>query len=656
MTLIVGGVLENRYRIDGLLGQGGMGAVYRAYDIRLQQAVAIKENTVAALGISPEAIAAARKQFEREALVLARLRHPSLPRVIDHFVSRDGNQYLVMDCIEGGDLAQIIAHTGALPESQAVTLVSQVCSALEYLHSQQPPIIHRDIKPQNIKVTPKGQVFLVDFGIAKVGEASKTTTGALGITPGFSPPEQYGLGSTDARSDVYALGATLYVLLTGQTPPESITLLSGEAKLAPPHLVNTGVTQGVQQAVLKAMEPRRTDRPQSVAEFRRMLISAKAIEPSLVPRSLSPTRLADKVEPAESSPAPAKSIMQPKPELSTPAMSHSRSTSVPITKPKPRVRSSARTKRNLLVFLMVGGGMLIVLATLSIAVFSVSMMATPTWPATPLLSASRTPVPPTMRPTSTLVPTLMPAFEPVTIATRVAEKDSMTMVYVPAGEFLMGSSDSDRDAAGDEKPQHLVYLDAFWIDQTEVTNAQYKQCVQDRKCNASEYANNSKYNDDTQPVVGVGWDDAKAYCEWVGRQLPTEAQWEKAARGTDGRIYPWSDQKATCEYAVMNDGSGNGCSKGAAWAVGSKHQGASPYGALDMAGNVWEWVTDWYDRDYYSSSPARNPQGPSAGEFRVLRGGSWLSDYSSDRAAYCSSNMPTLRSYFVGFRCVVVLP
>ena len=277
MTLTTGTTLENRYRIEELLGAGGMGAVYRAYDTRLQQAVAIKENTMAVPGISPEVVTASRHQFEREALMLARLRHPNLPRVSDHFVTSDANQYLVMDFIEGWDLAGVLGRTGPLPEAKALTWISQVCSALEYLHTQQPPITHRDIKPQNIKVTSKGVVFLVDFGIAKVGDVSKTATGAMGVTPGFSPPEQYAMTGTDARSDVYALGATLYALLTGQVPPESISLMSGEAHLMPPQQVNSTVSPTVQQAVLKAMDPRKTDRPQSVAEFRQML-SAKNIE------------------------------------------------------------------------------------------------------------------------------------------------------------------------------------------------------------------------------------------------------------------------------------------------------------------------------------------------------------------------------------------
>ena len=304
-----------------------------------------------------------------------------------------------------------------------------------------------------------------------------------------------------------------------------------------------------------------------------------------------------------------------------------------------------------------GGALVVALAVITCLVGSVIVNNAANSAATQTAIAAR----PTMTATlpATRVPTITP-LPPSTStltagATRIVEKDGMVMVYVPAGEFLMGSSDSDTRAQSGEKPQHKVYMDAFWIDRTEVTNAQYKKCVQaNPACKASSYASDSSFNGDNQPVVGVDWNDAHAYCEWAGRQLPTEAQWEKAARGTDGRIYPWGNQVATCEYAVMDDGSGNGCGKGdAAWAVGSKPKGVSPYGALDMAGNVWEWVADWYDEKYYDSSSAKNPnpQGPMTGQYHVLRGGSWFNVSQNVRTALRGGNTPDLRLNFVGFRC-----
>ena len=235
-----------------------------------------------------------------------------------------------------------------------------------------------------------------------------------------------------------------------------------------------------------------------------------------------------------------------------------------------------------------------------------------------------------------------------------SSEDNADLVCVPAGEFLMGSTDSDKDAQDNEKPQHKVDLDAFWIDRTEVTNAQYEKCVQAGQCTASSYASDSKYNGDTQPVVGVTWNDATTYCEWAGRRLPTEAQWEKAARGTDGRLYPWGNQMATCDYAVVavTYDSETGCGKKTTWPVGSKPKGASPYGALDMAGNVWEWVEDQYDAEYYANSPSKNPTGPSSGPDRLLRGFGWYYDTGGVRAAYRGYAYPDTRLDYFWFRCV----
>jgi serine/threonine protein kinase len=267
MALSVGQVLNNRYRIDLLLGQGGMGAVYRAWDWNLNMQVAIKEN----LDASPRAY----NQFSREAQILSRLHHPNLPRVTDYFFIPGQGQYLVMDFAEGEDLQTMMARVGVLPESQVLSWILQVCDGLSYLHNQPSPIIHRDIKPANIKVQPSGRVMLVDFGIAKFYDPRLVTLrGARAITPGYSPPEQYGTGTTDARSDVYALGATMYHLLTGHTPPESVRRMVDSMSMFAPHDLNPSISPAVEQAVLKAIAISTNDRFQTVDDLHAALTLA----------------------------------------------------------------------------------------------------------------------------------------------------------------------------------------------------------------------------------------------------------------------------------------------------------------------------------------------------------------------------------------------
>jgi serine/threonine protein kinase len=267
MPLAAGTLVNNRYRIVSILGQGGMGAVYRASDEHLLIPVAVKEN----LFLTEEY----GRQFQREAHILAGLRHPNLPHVSDYFTMDGQGQYLVMDYVEGEDLRQRMERMGALPEREAILIGISICDALTYLHTRRAPIVHRDIKPGNIKVTPDGQAVLVDFGLAKIMEGAQvTSTGARAMTPGYSPPEQYGTARTDYRSDIYSLGATLYAALTGVIPEDGLARMTGKARLTAIRELAPKINRRLAETIERALEIDSDDRYQTAEEFKHALIES----------------------------------------------------------------------------------------------------------------------------------------------------------------------------------------------------------------------------------------------------------------------------------------------------------------------------------------------------------------------------------------------
>ena len=275
-------VLRERYEIVALIGRGGMGAVYEAHDRRLPgRRCAVKEIHLPP-DLDPMAVAQARQQFMREARTLARLDHPNLPKVSDHF-STGERDYLVMDYVPGRDLHQIVQEVTRqrrlLDEAQVADWARQLCDALAYLHRQEPPVIHRDLKPANVKLTPDGQIKLVDFGLVKPinPDDPKTLTGVrgLGSLP-YLPLEQYAdvEGHTDVRSDLYSLGATLYHLLTGQAPPSAQQRFLQPESLIPLRQVSPDVSPRAETAVLTAMAVHPSQRSASVEEWQRLWLSA----------------------------------------------------------------------------------------------------------------------------------------------------------------------------------------------------------------------------------------------------------------------------------------------------------------------------------------------------------------------------------------------
>ena len=287
----------------------------------------------------------------------------------------------------------------------------------------------------------------------------------------------------------------------------------------------------------------------------------------------------------------------------------------------------------------------------------------PTATFTPIIvtpSVTATPIPPTKTP----APTLVFSGE-LTAGTTVTGEDGATLVFVPEGDFIMGAAANDLFAECQNlrsdcrhewftnvEPQRTVTLGAFWIDQTEATNKMYKACVDAGKCTPPfqsnsytrrNYFGNPKY--DEYPVIYIAWEQADAYCTWAGRRLPTEAEWEKAARGTDGRFFPWGNNEPNKK--LLN----YGLNVGDTTPVKKYPDGVSPYGAYDMGGNVWEWVSDWYGTAYYKTAPSTNPMGPDAGTDKVSRGSAWIFyDFDvliTDRYG----NYPKTTNNVIGFRC-----
>ena len=296
MTIERGSLLINRYRILEILGQGGMGSIYRAEDGNLGVDVAVKENL-----FTSEEYA---RQFRREAVILANLRHPNLPRVTDHFVIDGQGQYLVMDYIEGDDLRERIDLQGVLSDVDAVILGTAICEALSYLHTRQPQVVHRDIKPGNIKITPAGNVILVDFGLAKVTQDNQvTTTGARAMTPGYSPPEQYGTARTDPRSDIYSLGASLYMAVTGALPEDALARAMGQIDLTPVRKHSSKVSRRLAAVIEKSMAVRPEQRYQTAQDFSRALTNTRVITGRSAAKeaTLIPAGQVDSAKPANSS-------------------------------------------------------------------------------------------------------------------------------------------------------------------------------------------------------------------------------------------------------------------------------------------------------------------------------------------------------------------
>jgi formylglycine-generating enzyme required for sulfatase activity/tRNA A-37 threonylcarbamoyl transferase component Bud32 len=502
-----------KYEIIEEIGRGGFAVVYKALDTSLDRIVALKVLKPHYLD-EPDFVA----RFQQEARSAAKLFHPHIVTIFE-VGEVEGSHFIAMRFLGGQPLSVMIKQQGRLQLDQATSIVEQIGSALDDIHSQN--LVHRDVKPSNIIVSNDGQATLTDFGIVRAADGTRyTTTGASMGTPEYMSPEQGQGLETTHHSDIYSLGVVLYEILAGKPPFEAPTPLAVMVK----HLQEPPPPLG-------------TLNPNLPASIEAIIAKALAKDPQA--RYKNPSDLVQ--------------------DLKDAALAEKPSVAAQMAK---------------------------------------------------------------------LVVPNLDDIDPYG-----------EMILIPAGEFIMGEGSQQR----------TVYVEEFHIAKYPVTNARYAAFMEAGGYENPEYWSGEgwKWQEESNttqpeywhvgdliqphhPVVGVTCHEAEAYCRWAGLRLPTEQEWEKAARGTDGRAYPWGDewQEGRCNSQETF----NGCTT----PVNKYQDGASPYGVMDMVGNVWEWTSGWYD---------------SKRTYRPLRGGSWLSYQEDMLCAFRNGNRPHYRGNVVGFRC-----
>ena len=532
-TFLQGG----RYKIERMLGQGGFGITYLAIQSGLDRKVAIKEFfmkelcdrdestchvTLGTQG-SRETVNRFREKFIKEAKNIAKLDHPHIIRIFDIF-EENGTAYYVMNYAENGSLAAKVERDGLLPESAATRYILQVADALAYIHERK--MNHLDIKPGNIMLNDKDEVILIDFGLSKQYDSvtgGQTSTTPVGISPGYTPMEQYrdgGVSEFTPQTDIYSLGATFFKLLTGVQPPSAFDVYDSGLPLE--ELKSKGISKAAIDVISRSMESRKKERMADV----RLFVESLNPEIELVDEEV--TRIVDHKEPK--------------------------------------------------------------------GYFGNVM--------------------------------------PITV-----NGVAFNMIRVDGGTFTMGATLEQQGSYDDEKPTHQVTLSSFYIGETVVTQALWKAVMG---------SNPSYFKGDDLPVERVSWNDCQDFISRLNSitgmnfRLPTEAEWEFAARGGNKCKHTQYSGSGNIDEVAWYDGNSG------SWTNPVKAKISNELGIFDMSGNVWEWCQDWYDK--YNDSAQNNPIGLNSGSNRVLRGGSWY-----DCARICRSSVryyltPDFSSYYLGLR------
>jgi len=715
-----GSIFAGRYEILGDGRAGSMGVVYRVMDTVLNKQKALKV-------IHPRLLSnpVALERFNDEVAISQDLNHPSIVRLYD-IDDANGIRYITMEWAEGRTLRELIeerkaTNGGTFPLREAVALLTQVMDALAYAHSY---TVHRNIKPENIIVSegPSPKARVTDFGIAKILTMEQFPT--ISRTTYYMAPEQMSVASSvDARADIYSMGVILYEMVMGELPT---------GLFSPPSEQGLGLPKAFDDVIRSTVTRKADDRYKDMGEFVSALNdisgrldnveteSIRKVEEKPKPGDVERRRAREEArrrehEAARKAEAEKKAADE---QARREAGENKRTTETekgktPKAEAEERVQRSegkqkagASGRKGLWIIAAVAA------VIIGVILFITSRNTVPRHYASTPKATRITPAPDPnagkvqfrgawvtpdekeatlKREAKSRAEAKLKAeheaklkaeqeSEQKTAAAAPREiqnsKDGYVLMYVPRGEFMMGSPDGEGDSS--EHPRHKVYLDGYYIGKHEVTNAQFKRFVDstgyvtDAERKGEGYGLTSKdsskwgwvkgldwreprYPGDSinermdHPVVQISWNDAKTYADWARLRLPTEAEWEKAARGGTDTRYWWADG-ASHDYANCY-GEGGKDQWDETSPVGRFP--ANGYGLFDTAGNAYEWCSDWYAKAYYSSSSARNPAGPSQAEFRVVRGGSWLNRPVSMRSACRFKRTPGYSSADMGFRCAM---
>jgi len=597
------------YKIISSLGKGGFGAVYKA-ESESGKIVAIKI-------LNPQAMENKRvvKKFFHEAMILAKLDHPHITKIMEFFPN-DQQYVIVMEYVEGVELKKIIQrNVGPLPFELGFKIANQSLDAFHYAHEN--GILHRDIKPANILINKKENCKLMDFGIAKMSSAASHDTAASMLSVHYVPPERFDrTREVDVRSDIYSLGLVLYEVFAGRRPfnaTETSQIMFAHLNEIPepPDKFSPALPEQISNAISKALEKDPDDRFQEFSEFKRAIqIEQEEFDDA--------TAIMDSDEYLE------QTIML----AGTAAPSADKGG-----------EGEKKSKKGLLA---------------AVAALMVIIIAGAGWFYRNRTVEHPPPPPDVVEPDGTKN---AKGFWEV-----VHPLDSAKMIAIPLGEFTMGS-----DQYSAEKPIQKISLDKYYIDKYLVTNAQFQKFVEvtgyqtdaektgagmvriGRRWKKMEGTNwqlpdglTSIDGQEEFPVSQVSYNDALSYCQWAKKDLPTEAQWEKAARGPEGTTYPWGNSEPDDTNANFDN------FVGTTTLVKEYEKGQSFFGAQDMAGNVYQWCKDWYAT---GERAVKNPSGPESGKERVIKGGSFIEGAESLRSANRDRYEPTYSSFLFGFRC-----